>query len=75
MEGTMTTTRKQVIGESGLCSSGAAHHLCRGQWETPSCFVTCGCGCHKQEVTKKIVAKKSRKLTPKVSGKVLVPKK
>ena len=71
MTGVKVAARKQVIGESGLCSAGAAHHLCRGVWETPSCLVTCGCACHKAKVQKQIVAKVSAK----ASAKVLVPKK
>ena len=67
--------RKQVIGESGLCSAGAAHHLCRGVWMTPSVDVTCGCACHKAKTLEKKSLEPKGKIVPKKSGKVLVPKK
>lgn len=44
---------------SGLCSGGAAHHLCRGEWTTPSVQVRCVCKCHVRVaiVPKTLVAK------------------
>lgn len=58
--------RKQVVDVSGLCRGGAAHHLCRERWDTPSVDVTCGCKCHvkvalvAKTLTAKVLVKKSR---------------
>ncbi len=58
MEGTMTSKVKVKSDISGLCSGGAAHHLCRGQWVTPSSEVRCRCECHIQ--VRVLVPKKLR---------------
>lgn len=60
--------RKQVQDISGLCSGGAAHHLCRGEWTTPSVDVTCRCECH----VRRVIVAKGRKVVP--VPKVLVKK-
>lgn len=55
----MADSKRKVVSDvSGLCSGGAAHRLCRGEWDTPSAQVRCRCECH---ATKEIVAKSMAK--------------
>lgn len=70
--------RKRVEDISGLCDAGVSHHLCWGEWTTPSAWVVCRCGCHKQAIEpvgRVMVAKGKGKIVAKSATKVLVKKK
>lgn len=68
--------RKPVAGMSGLCATGAGHHLCHVTWQTPSADVTCRCACHKAKAPARVIVKKELvKKSHKIVAKVLVPKK
>lgn len=48
---------RAVSDQSGWCRHSKFHHLCHGQWTTPSSIVTCDCECHRQVAVKKVVQK------------------